>query len=289
MVEGACFCGAVRYEVAGPFRDMTSCHCSMCRKHHGSAFATYVSAPLGGFRWLAGAEALLRYQSSPQGQRTSCRRCGSPLPELLPEGALVQLPAGPLEGELGLRPQSHIFVGSKASWYTITDELPQYEEYPPGMSSPVVERARKPSHADVAEGSCLCGAIAYEARGPALFMQNCHCQRCRRARGAAHASNIFYRMDQFQWMRGQELLREYKLPEARFYTTSFCSQCGAGLPRVSRERELVVIPAGGLDTDPPLSPQRHIFTHYKAPWFEITDATPQFAEAPPAAPGPTAR
>ena len=285
MVQGSCFCGAVRYEVLGPFRDMTSCHCSMCRKHHGSAFATYVSAPLGGFRWLAESErSLLRYASSARRQRTSCGRCGSPVPEVLPEETLVQLPAGPLEGELGVRPEAHIFVGSKAPWYTIGDGAPQFAEYPPGRGSPVVERTRKPSRPGVTEGSCLCGAVAYEARGAALFMQNCHCQRCRRARGAAHASNIFYAMDQFRWQQGEERLREYKLPEARFHTTSFCADCAGGAPRISRERALVVIPAGSLDTDPPLTPQRHIFTDYKASWFDITDELPQFAEGPAAVP-----
>jgi hypothetical protein len=64
MVEGSCFCGEVRYEVDGPFNTMMSCHCSMCRKHHGSAFATYVSAPIDSFRWVGGEDSLLKY--SPQ-------------------------------------------------------------------------------------------------------------------------------------------------------------------------------------------------------------------------------
>ena len=50
MVTGSCFCGTVRYEVSGPFESMVNCHCSMCRKHHGAGFATYVSAPLKRFR-----------------------------------------------------------------------------------------------------------------------------------------------------------------------------------------------------------------------------------------------
>ncbi|MDB6158438.1 MAG: hypothetical protein JWO04_2144 [Gammaproteobacteria bacterium] len=74
---------------------------------------------------------------------------------------------------------------------------------------------------------------------------------------------------------------QYKLPAAKFSTSAFCLQCGAVMPRVSQERDVAVIAAGSLDTDPPLRSQRHIFTTYKASWFEITDSAQQFPEGPP--------
>jgi hypothetical protein len=159
--------------------------------------------------------------------------------------------------------------------------LPQHPEYPPefgvaGQVRPTVEPRE-----GVTEGSCLCGEVAFEATGPAMFMQSCHCTRCRRARSAAHATNIFYKASQFRWLRGEELIAEYKVPEAQRYTVSFCRKCGSAMPRVYRERDIALIPAGCLDTDPPLRSQRHIFTADKAPWFEITDSAPQFPEAPP--------
>jgi hypothetical protein len=283
MVEGSCFCGTVRYEADGPFTSMMSCHCSMCRKHHGSAFATYVSAPLDGFRWVSGEDALLIYKSSEQGTRNSCVVCGSTVPMTMPAYSVALLPAGPLEGDLGTKPEAHVFVGSKAPWYTIADGLPQHQEYPPEFGSSGLQRPKVEARPGITEGSCLCGAIAYEATGAPMFMQSCHCQRCRRARGAAHGTNVFFKADQFRWIRGSELLAEYKLPEARFYTTSFCRQCGGAMPKVATERGVAVIPAGSLDTDPPMRPQRHIFTSYKAAWFDITDSLPQFAEAPPPA------
>src|SRR5262245_44733047 len=125
--EGACLCGVVRYAVAGPFNMMIHCHCSMCRKHHGAAFATFVAAPLMGFRWQSGADAIGTYQSSEQCKRYFCRHCGSVTPTLAESMDLAICPAGNLIGELDLRPQSHLFVGSKAPWYSITDGLPQYE------------------------------------------------------------------------------------------------------------------------------------------------------------------
>jgi len=281
MVTGTCFCGTVRYEVSGPFNSMMSCHCSMCRKHHGSAFATYVSAPLESFRWTAGEDRILSYKSSAQGARNSCGVCGSTVPMTMPSHSLALLPAGPLEGELGIKPQAHIFVGSKAPWYIITDDLPQHEAYPPGFGATGLERPPVQAPPGVTAGSCLCGKVAYEVTGQPLFMQSCHCQRCRRARGAAHGTNLFYKADGLRWIRGEQLVSEYKLPEARFYTVAFCRECGSPVPKISAERGVAIVPAGSLDTDPAMRPQRHIFTNYKAPWFEITDSIPQFPEAPP--------
>lgn len=283
MAEGSCFCGTVRYAIEGPFKSMMSCHCSMCRKHHGSPFATYVSAPVTGFRWISGEDGMIRYQSSARATRYSCATCGSALPMTSPAYSVALLPAGPLEGDLGIKPQAHIFVGSKAPWYTIADNLPRHEEYPPEFGEVATERPTIEARPGITEGSCLCGAAAYELTGTPLFMQNCHCLRCRRARGAAHNTNIFYRASQLRWTRGAALVAEYKLPEARFYTTAFCRSCGGALPKVAPERDFAIVPAGTLDTDPPMRPQRHVFTRYKAPWFEITDSLPQFAEAPPPA------
>jgi len=263
---------------------MMSCHCSLCRKHHGAAFATYISAPTERFHWVAGANELLEYKSSAQGTRISCGVCGSAVQMTMPDSPLVFLPAGPLEGDLGgLKPQAHIFVASKAPWYTITDDLPQYEEFPPEFGMSGLQQSHTDPRSGIAAGSCLCGAAAYEATGEPLIMQSCHCQRCRRLRGAAHATNLFYKIPQFRWTRGSDLVAEYKLPEARFYTAAFCRQCAGALPKVAPERGLVVVPAGSLDTDPAVRPQRHVFTNYKAPWFEITDNLPQFGEAPPPA------
>jgi hypothetical protein len=115
-----------------------------------------------------------------------------------------------------------------------------------------------------------------------MRMMNCHCSRCRLGRAAAHATNIFYKIDQFRWQRGEELVSEYKVPDARFHTVAFCSRCGAKVPKVSPERGLVNVPAGSLDTDPGARAQGHIFTADKALWFEITGALPQFPAGPPA-------
>jgi hypothetical protein len=280
MTRATCLCGGLRYEFTSPFDMMAHCHCSMCRKHHGAPFATFVSAPYHAFRWIAGDDELGRYRSSEQGARTFCQTCGSVGPMLMPEAGFAACPAGNLVDDPVIRPQSHMFAGSKAPWYTITDSLPQHDGYPPefGGGTGIARQAGEHGSGPIA-GSCLCGDVAYELDA-AQRMINCHCSRCRRGRSAAHTTNLFGKIDDFRWIRGGDKFAEYEVPGARYFATAFCPHCGGEVPRLSRLRGLAVIPAGTLDTDPGLRPQAHIYVASMAPWFEITDDIPQFAEMP---------
>ena len=192
MTEGRCLCGALRYQIDGPFVDMLHCHCSMCRKHHGTPFATWAAAPIAGFRWLGDTSSLATYRSSERGHRDFCRICGSVAPMVEENLGMVIAPAGNLEGDPGLRPTRHMFVGSKAGWYKITDDLPQHAEYPPEFGMPSTPRAPVELKPGVTQGSCLCGEVAYEITTPPLRMFQCHCSRCRQGRSAAHGANVFY-------------------------------------------------------------------------------------------------
>jgi len=281
MTTGTCLCGTVRYEIDGPFSMMVNCHCSMCRKEHGTPFVTFAGAPLAGFHWLSGEDNLTTYASSEKGHRSFCRTCGSAAPMLLPETGMVIAPAGELEQDPGVRPQMHIFVGSKAPGYVITDDLPQYEEYPPEWGGSGVPRPAVEAPEGVVPGSCLCGGVAWEVTGKPSLMMNCHCSRCRQGRGAAHATNAFYKLDQFRWLRGEELTEAYKVPDAQYFTQHFCRTCGGKTPRVMEKFNRVLVPAGTLDRDPGMQPTANIFVAWKAPWFEITDGIPQFEEMIP--------
>jgi len=280
VAKGRCLCGALTYELDGPFSTMIHCHCSMCRKHHGSGFATFVVAPIAGFRWTSGEDRRGRYQSSPNGVRTFCSVCGSAGPTTMPELGIAAAPAAGFEGDLGIKPQSHILVGSKAPWDAITDALPQFDAYPPGVGAQSVPRPVVTPRAGITEGSCLCGEIGYEITGAPVRMMNCHCNRCRLGRAAAHATNVFYKLDPFRWVRGASLATEYKVPDARFHTAAFCSRCGGKVPKPSPERGVVAVPAGSLDTDPGMRAQAHIFVGDKAPWFDISGPLPQFTGMP---------
>ena len=132
MLRGSCLCRTVRYEIDGGVDQASHCHCSQCRKAHGAAFATYGHVRYADFRVTAGADAIARYQASPRATRTFCRLCGSNL-QWIPAGRdYFALALGTLDDDPGVRPERHIFVGSKAPWYAIEDGLPQFAEYPPG-------------------------------------------------------------------------------------------------------------------------------------------------------------
>ena len=146
MPEGRCLCGALRFEADPPFQFMVNCHCSMCRKHHGSAFATFIAVPPAAFRWVSGEANVGVYASSESAARAFCRVCGSVAPHLLPAIGQIIIPAGNLEGDLGMTPQMHIFAGSRAPWHEITDELPRSEAYPPGFDA----RRDRPAAGDAA-------------------------------------------------------------------------------------------------------------------------------------------
>ncbi len=197
MNPGSCLCGAVRFE-AGQFDSMLHCHCSMCRRHHGAMFATFLGGKADAFRWIAGEDQVVTYQSSPNGLRPFCRTCGSVLPVVLPHLGMSFVPAGNLEGDPGMRPQLHMFAASGAAWFPITDALPQSEKFPPGFEDGVwIESpALPPAKPETVRGRCLCGDVAFELAGLPEFVQNCHCSRCRRARSAAHATNAFFKREQ---------------------------------------------------------------------------------------------
>lgn len=127
VAKGSCLCGDVQYELDGPFEVMSHCQCSMCRRHHGAAFATFVTVPLASFRWIGGESALSTYQSSAYGKRTFCSKCGSVMPTVEPDTGIVFCPAGNLDGEHGIQAQGHRFAGSKATRYS-SSTFPQHEE-----------------------------------------------------------------------------------------------------------------------------------------------------------------
>lgn len=131
MVTGSCLCGGVRFEVAQvPL--IVLCHCSICRKANGAAFEAGGAVPVADFNLTTGGDLIQRYESSPGVQRSFCRVCGSRVPSKSRDGMLYFVPAGLLDDDPGVRPALHMFVGSKAPWWDITDDLPQFEKWVPG-------------------------------------------------------------------------------------------------------------------------------------------------------------
>ena len=127
---GQCLCGSIHYEVDDISAHMAHCHCRMCRKFHGAAFSTYGEAKREDFRWTKGESLLKTYQASNGTVRRFCDICGSSL-TFAPaeyEGQFIEFSLGTLDSDLQRKPDAHIFVGSKASWVTISDDLPQFKK-----------------------------------------------------------------------------------------------------------------------------------------------------------------
>jgi hypothetical protein len=117
--------------------------------------------------------------------------------------------------------------------------------------------------------------------GAPLRVQHCHCSRCRKARGTAHATNLFVAIDGIRFVRGEDLVTLYRVPGARTVGHAFCRVCGASMPRLDASRSLALVPMGSFDDDPGARPERHVFVASKAVWHEITDDLPTFDAAPP--------
>lgn len=128
-------------------------------------------------------------------------------------------------------------------------------------------------------GGCLCGSIRYEVEGEPAEFYHCHCKRCRKSTGTGHASNIMVKHGKLVFTQGEDFLRRYKVPEAKRFSRQFCSNCGSVVARAVPEIEAVVIPAGSLDTEPPMRPQARIFWDSRAEW-SCSDDLPRYSESP---------
>jgi hypothetical protein len=129
MVEGSCLCGRVRYEIDGKISGYWLCHCSKCRRVSGGPFAAAALCRREAFRWLSGEDQVKSFDTGSGYIRTFCTHCGSPAP-LMQEGhGSVILMPGTLDEAYDGSLARHILVGSKAEWWSITDDAPQFEEH----------------------------------------------------------------------------------------------------------------------------------------------------------------
>ena len=127
-------------------------------------------------------------------------------------------------------------------------------------------------------GGCLCGAVRFELDRAAGPFELCHCNRCRKVSGSAYMAGLGVLRKDFRWIAGVESIRRYVAPlvdTPPAYATCFCSTCGSPVPDPESDSEFLEIPAGLLEGDPAIRPDKHIFADLRAPWHEIADALPQ--------------
>jgi hypothetical protein len=125
MHHGSCLCGRVRFEVAGKLAGIQLCHCALCRRAQGSAFAANLPVRAENFRLVAGAPK--SYESSPGKERLFCGDCGSPIiSRTAAAPGMVRVRAGLLAEPVEAQAVFHFHVDSKAGWLAIEGDLPQY-------------------------------------------------------------------------------------------------------------------------------------------------------------------
>jgi hypothetical protein len=123
-------CGAVEYAVRDAFEYSLNCHCSQCRRATGSAFKPLAGIARPELDVTRGGDAIMTYGEGDDAHDIHCRICGSLLFSVVREGTYVHVPMGTLKDKPAIKPSMHIFVGSKAAWFDITDDLPQHDTFP---------------------------------------------------------------------------------------------------------------------------------------------------------------
>jgi hypothetical protein len=127
-------------------------------------------------------------------------------------------------------------------------------------------------------GSCLCGAVRFEIEGDFERFFLCHCEHCRKDTGSAHAANLFSSTAVVKWLCGEGKIARFNLPATR-HCRSFCSICGSALPDLQL-KGAVLVPAGSLDSEVPISPDAHIFVASRASWDDGFDTIPSVEKFP---------
>jgi len=107
---------------------------------------------------------------------------------------------------------------------------------------------------EVLNGSCLCGAVRYRVQAPFIRFAHCHCSRCRKATGSGHATNLVVQPANLEWIQGRDQVQRFDLPSAKSFSTAVCRTCGSPVPRLSRDGQRVIVPAGSLDDVPSIQP-----------------------------------
>jgi hypothetical protein len=128
-------------------------------------------------------------------------------------------------------------------------------------------------------GSCLCGEARFEIAGEFERFYLCHCEYCRKDTGSAHAANLFSSTAALKWVAGQDRVRRFDLPGTR-HSKCFCGTCGAALPMMQMNGQLLVVPAGSLNGEVRVRPNAHIFVSSRACWDDELEKVPRVERFP---------
>lgn len=118
---------------------------------------------------------------------------------------------------------------------------------------------------NISTGGCLCGAVSFQIMGEFESFFLCHCSRCRKDSGSAHSANLFSSQAEVKWLSGQERVKTFTLAGSE-HSKSFCAECGSALPIFQEKNNLLVVPAGSLESQVKIRPNAHICFSSRADW-----------------------
>lgn len=127
-------------------------------------------------------------------------------------------------------------------------------------------------------GSCLCGTVLFEINGDFDNFYVCHCRHCQKDTGSAFAANLFSSSAKLTWRSGLNAVTSFTLTGSR-HQKSFCKICGSALPS-NQAPDMLVVPAGCIDTKLLKTPTAHIFTSSKAAWNNKLEEVQMFRGLP---------
>ena len=132
MYQGKCLCGKVEIKIKGDITDIIHCHCSLCRKNSGTAFATNGFINATDLEITSGKNSLSQFSFKPGRDRHFCTNCGSPVySSNAQDPTRYRIRVGILDTDIVERPISHNFVSSKANWEDLDAKLPRYDSVEP--------------------------------------------------------------------------------------------------------------------------------------------------------------
>lgn len=128
-------------------------------------------------------------------------------------------------------------------------------------------------------GSCICSTIHFEIEGDFENFFLCHCKYCQKDTGSAFAANLFSKTARLVWLKGEQYVTVFNLPET-LHVKAFCKICGSALPNLQMKGKILVVPASSLDSDIDLKPNAHIFVSSRSNWEFNLDKIRAFKALP---------
>lgn len=128
-MQGSCLCGGIKFEIKVFIPHTTNCHCSMCRKFHGAAFASYGVVHINDFKYLSGKYLLKTYEAKNKTVRSFCQHCGASLFfQEKDNNQTIDVALGAMDSVPNVIPEGHIYTSNQAPWFEIKDNLPTFKK-----------------------------------------------------------------------------------------------------------------------------------------------------------------